>query len=119
MGGRMISILERVSSAPVAIGPHDDVAAELKRADMRLIEPDEYKELLAILGRRGLADADFDVLETDTTDPKGDENVGLRGYVTIVRLSTQITKEYLIGDESDWLQHFRKDLEAGVFDRPE
>ncbi len=86
---------------------------------MRLIEPDEHKDFLATLERSGLAEDDFAVMETDMTDPKGDENLGLQGYVTITRLSTQVTKEYVIGDESDWLQHFRKDLEAGVFDRPE
>jgi hypothetical protein len=86
---------------------------------MRMIEPDEHKDFLATLERSGLAEDDFALLETDTTDPKGDENLGLQGYVTIARLSTQVTKEYVIGDESDWLQHFRKDLEAGVFNRPE
>ncbi|MFM0140897.1 transcriptional regulator [Caballeronia grimmiae] len=87
---------------------------------MRLIEPDERKDFLATLQRNGLTEGDFDLLETDTTDPKGDENCGLRGYVTIIsRLSTQITKEYPIGDGCDWLQHFRKDLEAGVFDKHE
>lgn len=90
-----------------------------KGPDMRLIEPDEHRDFLATLERRGLAEGDFDLQETDTTDPKGDENLGLQGYVTITRLSTQITKEYVIGDESDWLQHFRKDLEAGAFDRLE
>lgn len=86
---------------------------------MRLIEPDEHKDFLATLERRGLAERDFALLETDTTDPKGDENLGLQGYVTIARLSTQVAKEYVIGDESDWLEHFAKDLEAGVFNRPE
>ena len=86
---------------------------------MQLIEPDEHRDFLATLERRGLAEGDFDLQETDTTDPKGDENLGLQGYVTITRLSTQITKEYVIGDESDWLQHFRKDHDAGAFDRLE
>jgi hypothetical protein len=86
---------------------------------MKLIEPDEHQDFLATLERRGLAEGDFALLETDTTDPKGDENLGLQGYVTITRLSTRVTKEYAIGDESDWLAHFRKDLEAGVFDRLE
>jgi hypothetical protein len=84
---------------------------------MRLIEPDEHKDFLATLQRNGLPEGDFDLLETDTTDPKGDENFGLQGYVTITRRSTQVTKEYAIGDESDWLQHFRRDLEAGAFGR--
>jgi hypothetical protein len=71
------------------------------------------------LQRKGLPEGDFDLLETDTTDPKGDENFGLQGYVTITRLSTRVTREYAVGDESDWLQHFKRDLEAGVFSRPE
>ena len=62
--------------------------------------------------------ADFELLESDTTDPKGDENIGLQGYVTVIRLSTQITREYPIGYETDWVQHFRHDLEAGVFGKP-
>jgi hypothetical protein len=33
---------------------------------MRLIEPDEHKDFLATLQRNGLAEGDFDVLETDT-----------------------------------------------------
>jgi hypothetical protein len=114
----MISMLERVSPVPVAMGSHD-APLNTREPNMRLIEPDEHKDFIAALKRRGLAEDDFDVQETDTTDPKGDENFGLQGYVTITRQSTRITKEYPIGDESDWLQHFRKDLEAGVFDKPE
>lgn len=114
---RMISTLERVPSAPVTSSPR--ISAEHEGPNMRLIEPDEYRDFLATLERHGLAEGDFDLQETDTTDPKGDENLGLQGYVTITRCSTRITKEYVIGDESDWLQHFRKDLEAGAFDRQE
>jgi hypothetical protein len=80
---------------------------------MRLIEPDERQEFVAALQRHGLAEGDFEFLETDTTDPKGDENFGLQG-----RLSTQITREYPIGYETDWVQHFRHDLEAGIFAKP-
>lgn len=86
---------------------------------MRLIEPDEHHEFLATLQRKGLAEGEFELLETDTTDPKGDENIGLQGYVTVTRRSTQITREYPIGYETGWVQHFRLDLEAGVFEKPE
>ncbi|SOE98097.1 hypothetical protein SAMN05446635_6059 [Burkholderia sp. OK233] len=86
---------------------------------MRLIEADERQTFLATLQRKGLAEGEFELLETDTTDPKGDENVGLQGYVTVTRLSTQIAREYPIGFETGWVQHFRQDLEAGVFDKPE
>jgi hypothetical protein len=86
---------------------------------MLLIEPDEHKEFLATLERIGLARDDLSLQETDTTDPKGDENFGLQGYVIVTRLSTRVAKEYTIGDESDWLENFRKDLEAGAFDRLE
>ena len=79
---------------------------------MRLIEPGEHKDFLATLQRNGLAKGDFDLRETDTTDPKSDENCGLQGYVCITKLSTQVTKEYPLGDESDWLQHLARDLDA-------
>ncbi|KWR77356.1 hypothetical protein [Cupriavidus sp. IDO] len=86
---------------------------------MRLIELDEQQDFLATLQRNGLAADDFELLETDTTDPKGDENFGLQGYVTVSKRSTRVTREYPIGYETDWVQHFRKDLEAGIFDKPE
>jgi hypothetical protein len=114
---RTVSTPGRVSSASVASGLHD-VCVEHKGPNMRLIEPDEHQDFLATLKRNGLAESDFNLLETDTTDPKGDENLGLQGFVTITRLSTQVTKEYAISDESDWLEHFRKDLMAGAFNRP-
>ncbi|MGF6870948.1 transcriptional regulator [Paraburkholderia sp. MM5477-R1] len=85
---------------------------------MRLIEPDERHDFVAALQRRGLAESDFEFLETDTTDPKGDENFGLQGYVTVTRLSIRITREYPIGYEADWVQHFSHDLDAGVFATP-
>ncbi|ABC38132.1 hypothetical protein [Burkholderia thailandensis] len=83
---------------------------------MRLIEPNEHDGYLAALHGRGLSGSDFTLRETDTTDPKGDENIGQTGFVTITRRSTHATREYPLGDASDWLQHFRKDLEAGAFD---
>ncbi|AXW61197.1 MULTISPECIES: transcriptional regulator [Ralstonia] len=86
---------------------------------MRLIEPDEQREFLATLQRNGQAEDDFELLEVDTTDPKGDENLGLQGYVTVTRLSTKITREYPLGDGADWVQHFRKDIEAGTFNQSE
>ncbi|KAA1007251.1 transcriptional regulator [Paraburkholderia panacisoli] len=86
---------------------------------MQLIEPDERQAFLVSLQRKGLAEGEFELLETDTTDPKGDENVGLQGYVTVTRLSTQIAREYPIGLETGWVQHFGQDLEAGVFDKAE
>ncbi|AOE88447.1 transcriptional regulator [Ralstonia solanacearum] len=86
---------------------------------VRLIEPDEQREFLATLQRNGQAEDDFELLEVDTTDPKGDENFGLQGYVTVTRLSTKITREYPLGDGADWVQHFRKELEAGTFNQSE
>lgn len=66
--------------------------------------------------RAGLSGNEFTLRETDTTDPKGDENIGQTGFVTITRHSTHATREYPLGDAGDWLQHFKKDLEAGAFD---
>ncbi|AOK48125.1 transcriptional regulator [Burkholderia sp. MSMB617WGS] len=83
---------------------------------MRLIEPNEHKDYLAALHGRGLSGSDFALRETDTTDPKSDENFGQMGFVTITRRSTHVTREYPLGDASDWLQHFKNDLETGAFD---
>ncbi len=82
---------------------------------MQLIEPDEYQNFLSALQRQHLPKSDFTILETDMTDPKSDENFGLQGYVTITRLSTQVTKEYVLGDAGDWARFFKRDLDAGVF----
>jgi hypothetical protein len=90
-----------------------------KGLKMRLIEPGERKDFLAALRHNSLGEGEFELRETDTTDPKGDENFGLQGYVTVTRRSTHVTREYPIGYEADWVQHFRQDLEAGVFDKPE
>ncbi|MDN7675394.1 transcriptional regulator [Burkholderia oklahomensis] len=84
---------------------------------MRLIDPSEHADYLEALHGRGLSGRDFTLHETDTTDPKSDENIGQQGFVTITRRSTRVTKEYPLGDASDWLQHFKKDLEAGAFDQ--
>lgn len=85
---------------------------------MQLIEPDEYKDFLAALHRQGFTAEDFDLQQLDTTDPKGDENFGLQGRVTLIRRSTQVAKEYALNDESHWLRHFESDLESGTFGRP-
>ncbi|WP_420872264.1 transcriptional regulator [Cupriavidus necator] len=69
----------------------------------RLIEDAGIVDFLAALQRNGLAAGDFELQETDTTDPKGDENFGLQGYVTVTRLSTQVTREYPIGYETNWV----------------
>lgn len=53
---------------------------------LQFSELDEKRDFLAALRRNGLAEGDFELLETDTTDPKGDENFGLQGYVTVTRL---------------------------------
>lgn len=82
---------------------------------MELIEPSEHSRFLSFLERHGLPRQDFMLVEVDTTDPKSDEIYGLQGWVTIRRLSSGAFREYLIGDESDWLEHFSRDVHAGTF----
>ncbi|BFG81690.1 hypothetical protein PTKU46_97240 [Paraburkholderia terrae] len=82
----------RLSSSPYNDGVFDDIesarlgpkaVAESTRASVddisvehiggrtcALIEPDEHKDFLATLQRNGLAEGDFDLRETDTTDPR-------------------------------------------------
>jgi hypothetical protein len=82
---------------------------------MELIDTDEHSRFLSMLERHGLATNDFILSEVDTTDPKTDEIFALQGWLSIRRLSNNLQREYLIGDESDWLEHFSRDVHAGAF----
>jgi hypothetical protein len=82
---------------------------------MLLIEQDEMENFIAILRRHHFPEADFELLETDTTDPQSDEIYGMQGYATVTRKSTHVTREYPLGYDTVWLNRFRKDLENGVF----
>ena len=82
---------------------------------MRLIEQDELDAYRALLARFGLRGDDFDLRETDTTDPKTDEIFALEGFVVITRKSTQKQKQYPIGDGSTWVEVFGRDLAKDSF----
>ena len=82
---------------------------------MPLIEQDEKNDFYAILRRHHFSDADFELQETDTTDPKSDEIYALQGYVTVLRKSTHVSREYPLGDGTAWVAGFQKDLEEGCF----
>lgn len=82
---------------------------------MKLIEQDELDAYRAALARLGLRQDDFDLSETDTTDPKTDEIFALEGFVVITRKSTQQQKQYPIGDGSAWVATFERDLAKNAF----
>lgn len=82
---------------------------------MKLIETDELEAYHAVLARFGLRGNDFDLSETDTTDPKTDEVFALEGFVVITRKSTQRQKQYPIGDGSKWVEAFERDLAKNLF----
>ncbi len=44
---------------------------------MKLIEPGEMEDFYKVLARFNLSAEDFDLVETDTTDPQSDEIFGL------------------------------------------
>ncbi|EHP39476.1 hypothetical protein OR16_31164 [Cupriavidus basilensis OR16] len=81
---------------------------------MSVIAPDEKADFVAILHRHRLAEADFLVQETDTTDVV-DEVYPIQGYVTIIRKSTLKEREYRIGHATAWTSEFEKDLARGTF----
>ncbi len=83
---------------------------------MKLIEPDEMADFHKVLARFNLPAEDFDLRETDTTDPKTDEIFALTGFVTITRKSTGREREYPIGDASTWVAQFQRDVLLKVFD---
>jgi hypothetical protein len=39
------------------------------------------------------------------------------GWITVFCRSTRVARTYSIGRSSSWLNLFRRDLEAGIFDR--
>lgn len=82
---------------------------------MKLIEQDELDAYRAVLARFGLPGDDFDLSETDTTDPKTDEILALTGMVVITRQSTQRQNQYAIGDGSAWVELFERDLAKNSF----
>jgi len=104
---------------PAFLDPVSSVAGAGARgaqeASMELIEPEDRLAFEVLLQRHGLPASDFVLEDTDTTDPKGDENEGQRGVATVTRVSTQISRDYPIGFEPAWLERFRRDVEAGVF----
>jgi hypothetical protein len=81
---------------------------------MSVIAPDEKAAFVAILRRHQIAESEFLLQETDTTDVV-DEVYPLQGHVTIVRKSTLKEREYRIGHGTAWTVEFEKDLTRGAF----
>jgi len=82
---------------------------------MELIEPDEMKRFSKILRLRTLNPTDFELRQTDVTDPGSDELLPMKGYVEISRKSNAICREYPTGDGSVWVSAFERDLLGGWF----
>lgn len=82
---------------------------------MQLIEQRDIAEFESILRQHHLAQQDFSVTAIDTTDPKTDEVSGLQGELTVTRKSTGKTRQYLISDNTSWLDLFRHDITDRVF----
>lgn len=82
---------------------------------MKLIEQDEKDAFRAVLRRFKLSAEDFDLSETDTTDPKTDEVFALTGFVMVTRKSTNLKAQYPIGDGSRWVKEFERDVTEKLF----
>jgi hypothetical protein len=82
---------------------------------MNLIEPEEIVEFERILRSQGMKRQDFAMSEVDTTDPKTDEVLALRGALTVQRKSTGQSRQYITGDGMSWLALFRNDIRSGAF----
>ncbi|KQV61513.1 MULTISPECIES: hypothetical protein [unclassified Duganella] len=82
---------------------------------MQLIEQRDIAEFESILRQHHLAQQDFSLSAVDTTDPKTDEVSGLQGELTVMRKSTGKSKQYLISDNTSWLELFRHDITDRVF----
>lgn len=82
---------------------------------MELIDIGDVAEFEKILRAHHMARADFTLKSVDTTDPKTDEVSGMQGELTVRRRSTGQVKQYLISDNTSWLDLFRNDIKGGAF----
>lgn len=82
---------------------------------MKLIEQDEKDDFQEVLKRFKLSVEDFDLAETDTTDPKTDEIFALTGFVVVTQKSTNLKAQYPIGDGFRWVEEFARDIEKNLF----
>ncbi|HCI53639.1 MAG TPA: transcriptional regulator [Gallionella sp.] len=78
---------------------------------MKLIEQDETDDFQTVLKRFNLSAGDFELTETDTTDPQTDEIFALTGFVVVMQKSTGLKMQYPIGDGSRWVEEFERDIE--------
>ena len=84
---------------------------------MKLIEQGEKDDFQAVLKRFNLSEGDFNLAETDTTDPHTDEIFALTGFVVVTQKSTSLKVQYPIGDGSRWVEEFERDVERNLFAR--
>jgi hypothetical protein len=82
---------------------------------MKLIEQEDKEAFFKVLEQFNLPAEDFDLIETDTTDPKSDEILALTGFVVITRKSTNQSVEYPIGVSTSWTERFEMDISKNVF----
>jgi hypothetical protein len=82
---------------------------------MKLIEPDEMAQFWRTLDERHLRHDDFQLSESDTTDPQSDELLPIQGRLAVRFLPTGQVQEYEVGDGSIWLDLFRRDIQRGLF----
>jgi hypothetical protein len=82
---------------------------------MKIIEQGEKEVFNKVLARFNLPADDFELRETDTTDPKTDEVFAITGFVVVARKSTNQSIEYPIGDGSTWIERFELDVAKNLF----
>ncbi|WP_342114494.1 transcriptional regulator [Pseudoduganella sp. OTU4001] len=85
---------------------------------MKLIEPDEMAQFWRTLAERQLRRDDFQLSESETTDPQSDELLPIQGRLLVRCLPTGQVREYEIGDGSIWPEQFRRDVQRGLFAAP-
>jgi hypothetical protein len=95
---------------------NDHSRLQAREEAMRLIEADELRQYSQVLKSRSCSPADFELAELDTTDPKSDELLPLKGYVEIRRKSNDVVRAYATGDGTSWVAMFEKDFGTGRFD---
>lgn len=84
---------------------------------MSTIDESEVQDFWAIIAAAGYSESDFQLAETDLN-----RHVSgiypLSGQVVVHRKTVKISRNYVAGDRSTWLNNFERELIGGVYGPP-
>lgn len=90
-----------------------DLLRQDLQAALKVLGQDELDDAHGLLRARGLAPADFEVIQRVEPSPEGPSAV--TGTITVVRKGSGASRTYQAGSGAPWLVELEADLRAGTF----